>query len=110
MPELVELPDLTIDFPRRQARLGDSSILTLSRREWDLLALLARNPGRVLTHRQLLTAIWGPAHAADVQYLRVYIGQLRQKLGAAAALIATEPGIGYRMAEPDSAAPEANFR
>jgi len=63
-----------------------------------LLLLLARNRGRVLTHRQILTAIWGPAHTEDVAYLRVYIGQLRRKLGAELAeLILTEPGIGYRL-------------
>ena len=59
--------------------------------------LLARNAGRVLTHAQLLTAIWGPAHVHDVQYLRVYVGQLRQKLGAPGSLIVTEPGVGYRL-------------
>ena len=55
--------------------------------------------GRVLTHRQLLTAVWGPAHVHDVQYLRVFVGQLRAKIEedpAAPKLIATEPGVGYR--------------
>jgi len=55
----------------------------------------------VITHRQLLTAVWGPAHVEDVQYLRVYIGQLRQKLGDAGRLIVTEAGVGYRMAEAE---------
>jgi two-component system KDP operon response regulator KdpE len=54
----------------------------------------------VLTHRQILTAIWGHAHNEDVAYLRVYVGQLRRKLGLGfAALIITEPGIGYRLQE-----------
>jgi two-component system KDP operon response regulator KdpE len=54
----------------------------------------------VLTHRQILTAIWGHAHTEDVAYLRVYIGQLRKKLGNEfASLIITEPGIGYRLRE-----------
>jgi two-component system KDP operon response regulator KdpE len=76
----------------------DNAILPLTKREHALLLLLARNHGRVLTHRQILTAIWGHAHTEDVAYLRVYIGQLRRKLGAAfAALIITEPGIGYRL-------------
>lgn len=92
---------LEIDLLRRQVRL-DGAPVALSRREFALLALLLRNAGRVLTHRQLLTAVWGPAHADDVQYLRVYVGRLRQRLGAAgAALIATEPGVGYRFA-PES--------
>ncbi|HJS87081.1 MAG TPA: response regulator [Acetobacteraceae bacterium] len=96
VPEVVRLPGLDVDLARRQARV-DGDALVLSPREWALLALLARNAGRVLTHRQLLTAIWGPAHVEDIQYLRVYVGQLRQKLGPAARLIATEPGVGYRM-------------
>jgi two-component system KDP operon response regulator KdpE len=63
--------------------------------------MLVRNAGRVVTHRQLLTAVWGPAHGEDVQYLRVYVGHLRQKLGAEGSrLIMTEPGVGYRVAEP----------
>jgi two-component system KDP operon response regulator KdpE len=73
----------------------------LTRKEFDLLAVLTRNAGRVVTHRQLLTAVWGPAHAEDVQYLRVFIGQLREKLGSvgdgAPDLIRNEPGIGYRL-------------
>ena len=101
-PEVVRLPGLEIDLARRQARLaGAAQPLSLSPREWSLLALLARNAGRVLTHRQLLTAVWGPAHARDVQYLRVYVGQLRQKLGAAGRLLATEAGVGYRLADAE---------
>jgi two-component system KDP operon response regulator KdpE len=96
--EILHFDGLEIDFARRLAHL-EGVPLVLSRREWALISLLARNSGRVLTHRQLLTAVWGPAHADDVQYLRVYVGQIRQKLGAAARLITTEPGVGYRMAE-----------
>jgi two-component system KDP operon response regulator KdpE len=104
VPDVVRLPGLDVDLARRQARAADGAVLALSPREWRLLGLLARNAGRVLTHRQLLTGVWGPAHATDVQYLRVYVGQLRQKLGPAGRLIATEPGVGYRMAElPDQA-------
>jgi two-component system KDP operon response regulator KdpE len=100
-PPVFHADGLTIDMMKRLVRLNDTP-LTLSPREYSLLALLARNAGKVLTHRQLLTAVWGPAHVNDVQYLRVYIGQLRQKLGAAgAALIGTEAGVGYRMREPD---------
>jgi two-component system KDP operon response regulator KdpE len=70
--------------------------LALTKREHALLLLLARNAGRVLTHRQILTALWGPAHSEDVAYLRVYAGQLRKKLGPkAGALLKTEPGVGY---------------
>jgi len=77
--------------------------IALSPREYSLFELLARNAGKVMTHNQLLTAVWGPANAHDVQYLRVYVGLLRQKLAPAGAkLIATEPGVGYRLAEPDN--------
>lgn len=90
---------LEIDLVRRQVRL-DGVAVVLSPREFALLALLVRNAGRVLTHRQLLTAVWGPSHVEDVQYLRVYVGHLRQKLGPEGnRLIATEAGVGYRFAE-----------
>ena len=98
VPEVVHLPGLEIDLALRQARAGEG-VVALSPREWEVLALLAANVGRVLTHRQLLTAIWGPAHAGDVQYLRVYVGQLRAKLGAAGGLLRTEAGVGYRLTE-----------
>lgn len=74
--------------------------LHLSRREWDLLACLAASPDHVLTHRHLLRTVWGPAHVNDTAYLRVYIGQLRQKLEenpAQPSFLLTEPGIGYRL-------------
>jgi len=88
---------LVIDPLSHRVTLGDAA-LPLTKREHALLLLLARNRGRVLTHRQILTAIWGHAHTEDVAYLRVYVGQLRRKLGADfAALIITEPGIGYRL-------------
>lgn len=54
---------------------------------------------RVITQRELLANVWGPAHVENTQYLRVYIGHLRQKLGPAAMLIRTEPGVGYRFGE-----------
>jgi two-component system KDP operon response regulator KdpE len=74
----------------------------LTRREFDLLWMLASHRGRLVTQEMILKAVWGPAHAEDTQYLRVYIRQLRQKLGDSAAnprLIFTEPGLGYRLAE-----------
>jgi two-component system KDP operon response regulator KdpE len=90
--------DVEIDLIKRLvSRAGEP--VRLSPREYDLLAKLAEGRGRVLTHRQLLTAVWGPANAEDVQYLRVFIGHLRQKLEADPAsprLITTEAGVGYR--------------
>jgi two-component system KDP operon response regulator KdpE len=93
-------PPLEVDLVRRLVRV-EGNVVALTPREYDLLALLVRNMDRVITHRQLLTAVWGPAHSADVQYLRVYVGHLRQKLGlAAAAHLVTEPGVGYRLLGP----------
>jgi two-component system KDP operon response regulator KdpE len=93
-------PPLEVDLERRLVRVEGATV-ALTPREYDLLALLVRNADRVITHRQLLTAVWGPAHTADLQYLRVYVGHLRQKLGAsAAAHLVTEPGVGYRLLGP----------
>ncbi|MGQ3015843.1 response regulator [Phenylobacterium sp.] len=90
--------DLTIDLVKRLVtRAGEP--VRLSPREYDLLAQLVQGAGKVVTHRQLLTAVWGPAHETDVQYLRVFIGQLRQKIEpdtVTPSLILTEPGVGYR--------------
>lgn len=95
---VVHAGDMEIDLVRRLVtRAGEA--VHLSPREYDLLAVLVRGAGKALTHRQLLTGVWGPAHEHDVQYLRVFIGQLRQKLEAdpnAPRLILTEPGVGYR--------------
>lgn len=90
--------DLTIDLVKRLVTRAAEPV-RLSPREYDLLAQLVQGAGKVVTHRQLLTAVWGPAHETDVQYLRVFIGQLRQKIEAdpaAPSLILTEPGVGYR--------------
>jgi two-component system KDP operon response regulator KdpE len=86
----------------RVTRAGEP--VRLTPKEFDLIVLLARHAGRVITHRQILTEVWGPAHGGDTQYLRVFIGQLRQKLEDAPAepkLILTEPGVGYRMVDPE---------
>lgn len=97
-PPVIQAGGLTIDLDRRLvSRAGEP--IHLSPREYDLLARLAAGGGRVLTHKDLLTSIWGPAHVEDTQYLRVFIGQLRQKIEAdpsAPRLIRTEPGVGYR--------------
>ena len=78
----------------------DGTAVKLTPKEFELLAVLVRHAGMVVTHRQILTAVWGPAHTEDLQYLRVFIGQLRQKLRPNAQSpdhIQTEPGIGYRL-------------
>jgi two-component system KDP operon response regulator KdpE len=95
---VIKAGDVAVDLVnRRVTRKGEA--VRLSPKEYDLLARLAEGGGKVLTHRQLLTAVWGPAHEHDVQYLRVFVGQIRQKLEADPAhpaLIVTEPGVGYR--------------
>lgn len=91
--------DLLIDLDRRQViRKGEE--IHLTPKEYELLAELARQAGRVLTHAHLLRAVWGPAHQDDVEYLRVTVRALRRKLEpdpAQPALIRNEPGVGYRL-------------
>ena len=94
----IKVGALEIDVLAHTAAI-DGKPLKLTPKEFDLLAVLVRNAGRVVTHRQILTAVWGPAHAEDLQYLRVFVGQLRQKLSPspqAPDYVVTEPGIGYR--------------
>jgi len=90
---VVKAGDLVIDLGLRAVTVAGQPV-KLSPKEYDLLAELAINHGRVLGHRQLLAAVWG-SERADVQYLRVYIGQLRQKLGA--ERIVSEQGVGYAL-------------
>jgi two-component system KDP operon response regulator KdpE len=97
-PALVKAGDIEIDLVRRLVSRSGQAV-RLSPREYDLLACLAEGDGKVVTQSQLLTAVWGPANVDDVQYLRVFIGHLRQKLEAdpaAPVRIVTEPGVGYR--------------
>ena len=99
-PEQAQLTvgPLALDIPAHTVSLSGTPI-KLTPKEFELLTMLVRNAGRVVTHRQILTTVWGPAHVEDLQYLRVFIAQLRQKLGAVDGvpeLIQTEPGIGYR--------------
>jgi two-component system, OmpR family, KDP operon response regulator KdpE len=96
---VVNIDGLVIDVARRRVTWEGTEV-SLSPKEFELLAFLARHSGRVVTHKQILTAVWGPAHEHDTQYLRVYIGQLRQKIEPKPAdphFILTEPGIGYRL-------------
>jgi two-component system KDP operon response regulator KdpE len=102
-PAIIRTGPLTIDFPRRLVMRGDE-LVHLSPKEYDLLAKLALNAGKVMQHRDLLIAVWGPAHVDDTQYLRVFVGQLRQKIEGDPAepqIILTEPGIGYRFVTDD---------
>lgn len=97
--DIVDIGPVRINLARRLVtRSGEE--LHLSKKEWDLLEFLARSPDHVLTHKEILKEVWGPAHVDDTAYLRVYVNQLRQKLEADPAqpvLLVTEPGVGYRL-------------
>ena len=98
-PQTFELGALHVDFARREVtRAGETVHLTPI--EYKLLALLAHNAGRVLTHRQILEHVWGPGHAEQTHYVRVHMAELRRKVEADATrpkLLVTEPGVGYRL-------------
>lgn len=92
--------ELDIDLEQRQVMLAGES-LKLTPKEFQLLAILAQSGGRVVTHAQLLQAIWGRHHSDDTHYLRIYLRQLRQKIESDPGeprYLLTEPGVGYRLA------------
>jgi two-component system KDP operon response regulator KdpE len=94
-----EVGDLRVDLGRREISVGGETV-RLTRNEFRLLGVLVKNPGRVMTHRQLLREVWGPGSVEENHYLRVYMNQLRQKLEADPArpkYLLTEPGVGYRL-------------
>jgi len=95
------LGNLEIDLEKRRVVLRGEAV-HLTPIEYRLLAELAKNAGKVMTHSQLLRQVWGPAYAHQSHYLRVYMAQLRRKLEADPAQpqrLITEPGLGYRLAE-----------
>lgn len=96
--------DIRMDLVRHEVFIrGEKQAFTP--KEYELLRYFLVNRGKMLTHKQILKDVWGPAHTEDMQYLRVYISQLREKIeteGSDTTYIVTEPGIGYRM-EPLSA-------
>ena len=96
--DLLEVGDLAVDLADHQVRVAGHR-LELTPKEFDFLALLARHPGKVLTHRAILTNVWGPEAVGRTEYLRTYANQLRRKLEAepAAPALVTEPGVGYRL-------------
>jgi two-component system, OmpR family, KDP operon response regulator KdpE len=95
---VIDAGPVTIDLARRVVT-RDGAEVHLTPTEWQLLAELAREAGKVLTQRMLLQRVWGPEYADEAQYLRVYINQLRRKLDAdppRPRILITEPGVGYR--------------
>ncbi|UVO20167.1 response regulator [Stutzerimonas stutzeri] len=98
-PSLVRSGSLCLDLAARRVTLDETEI-SLTRKEYAVLAMLAQHSGRVVPQRLLLRDIWGPTHVDDSHYLRVVVGHLRQKLGdnpAAPRFIVTEAGVGYRL-------------
>ena len=90
---------IRMDLVRHEVYI-DNEKVAFTPKEYDLLRYFMLNRGRMLTHKQILKEVWGPAHEADTQYLRVYIGQVREKLETSPGLgklIVSEAGIGYRM-------------
>jgi len=94
---------LSVDLSARTVKRSNE-LIKLTATEYALLALFVRNAGRVLTHKFILEQIWGPAHAEEAQYTRVYVGSLRKKIEKDPAnpkIILTESGIGYRLSVED---------
>jgi two-component system KDP operon response regulator KdpE len=100
---LLTFGELSVDLARRYVTIRGEEV-KLTPTEYEVLKYLAQQAGRVVTHRQLLKAIWGSNYQGESQYLRVYVGQLRRKIEAdpsQPAIIITEPGVGYRLITGD---------
>ncbi|MBV9933018.1 MAG: response regulator transcription factor [Actinobacteria bacterium] len=100
---VLEVGDIRVDLPRHQVTVNGDAV-DLTPKEFAFLALLARHAGKVLTHRNILSEVWGPTATAETQYLRVYANQLRKKLGEdpSRPRLLTEPGVGYRLVDRDA--------
>ena len=96
---LVETDDFAVDLAAKQVRDRRGDPIPLTPTEWQVLELLVRNEGKLVSQRQLLQEVWGPAYETETNYLRVYLAQLRRKLEpnpAQPRYLITEPGMGYR--------------
>ena len=96
---VIQCGDLSIDLAQRRIMV-DAQEIKLTPTEYDIMKILAQNAGKVLTHRQLLKAVWGDTYSDDTHYIRVYIGQLRRKIEpnpTQPRYIVTESGVGYRL-------------
>jgi two-component system, OmpR family, KDP operon response regulator KdpE len=99
--QVFEFGSVRLDLSRREVR-RDKQLVHLTPVEYKLLTLLARNAGKVLTHRQILREVWGPSYTTQTHYVRVHMADLRKKLETDPArpkLLVTEPGVGYRLRE-----------
>jgi two-component system, OmpR family, KDP operon response regulator KdpE len=100
---VVQVGDLTIDLEKRAVTSAGERV-QLTPHEFDLLALLARNPGKLLTHAAILREVWGPRYGRESHYLHVYVSQLRRKIEpdpTRPRYVITEPGAGYRLVVPE---------
>jgi two-component system KDP operon response regulator KdpE len=100
---VLQIGDLEVDLEKRSVSVAGRPV-QLTPTQFDLLALLARNEGKLLTHRTILREVWGPAYGQESHYLHVYVSQLRRKVEADPArprMLLTEPGAGYRLVDPD---------
>jgi two-component system, OmpR family, KDP operon response regulator KdpE len=98
---VVATPAPTGELAAKRVTRGDGTDVRLTPTEWQLLEVLVRNSGRLVTQRQLLREVWGPAYETETNYLRVYLAQLRRKLEPEPSrpkYLLTESGMGYRFA------------
>jgi two-component system KDP operon response regulator KdpE len=96
---VVKTEDFTVDLGAKRVTRADGSDVRLTPTEWQLLEVLVRNQGRLVTQRQLLQEVWGPSYETESNYLRVYVAQLRRKLEPEPSrprYLLTESGMGYR--------------
>jgi len=103
------VPGLEVDFTNRKVIAGGTSV-RLTPTEFDILRYLVSQANKPVPHKRLLQAIWGPEYGDQIEYLRVFINQLRKKIepsGGKPVFIATEPRIGYRFVLPEAPAEEA---
>jgi two-component system KDP operon response regulator KdpE len=107
----IRLGSVVVDVPAHRVTVADRPV-ELTPREFELLKVMAAQPGRLLTKGRLLRAVWGTAYADEAHYLHVYVSRLRRKLGAAdpegraGSLITAEPGLGYRIADVEAIDPD----
>jgi two-component system, OmpR family, KDP operon response regulator KdpE len=96
---IIETPSFTVDLAAKKVLASDGSAIRLTPTEWHLVEILVRNPGKLVSQRQLLHEVWGPKYEEETNYLRVYMAQIRRKLERDPAdpeHFITEPGMGYR--------------
>lgn len=103
---VVTTADFVVDLAGKRVTRADGGDVRLTPTEWQLLEVLVRNRGRLVTGQQLLHEVWGPAYATETNYLRVYVAQLRRKLEpnpSRPQYLITEPGMGYRFSDAQPA-------